>query len=172
MGQSTLVSMWGYGHCLCPAELLIITLIHVMIPSWDTWRGPKAAQRLGWHRKHQRAVHQEPFLYWGQRDSAPCKVQEMQSPVRGMGTLWNNRLSRDLVKRTASDSSTQLSLPGRSQEPPGRNLRHLAPASFRGWERFIQSSLWSLLDFCTPASLGPSHSELVSELISSSVGDF
>lgn len=46
MGQSTLVSMWGYGHCLCPAELLIITLIHVMIPSWDTWRGPKALR--GW----------------------------------------------------------------------------------------------------------------------------
>lgn len=51
----------------------------------DTWRGPNAVQRLGWHRKHQRAVHREQFLYWGQRDSGPCKVQQMNSPGEAWG---------------------------------------------------------------------------------------
>ena len=33
MGSSALASRWGYGQCLSPAELLVMTLIHGMVPS-------------------------------------------------------------------------------------------------------------------------------------------
>lgn len=33
MGSSALASVWGCGQCLSPAELLVMTLIHGMVPS-------------------------------------------------------------------------------------------------------------------------------------------
>lgn len=33
MGSSALASVWGCGQCLSPAELLVLTLIHGMVPS-------------------------------------------------------------------------------------------------------------------------------------------
>lgn len=107
------------------------------------------------------------FLRWERlRPLYVFKVQEMSGPGKVVVILWNNDCS-EIWLELPPENPTQLSLPSRSQEPLSkRNLRHLTPASFRGWGRLMHNlHLGVLLDFCTLTSLGLSHSKLVSELL-------